>query len=237
MLAAPPTLQSAPRGIWIPQRIQPVPAGFAEDVAPHRSQLHVGFLQHALHSMAFVGRATHYRFPPTSPIAPFSCLPIRNKARPNHPMPQPVRYPAGIVTIRFMAAQILDRLCVGQYNLDLTVIQNVVDRPPVRSSALHGNVRNVVFLQPLAHPLQVFVSGAKPSCLWCGFRWGLSHHQTNIDILPAHIDTRTTFHHGWNHMPSPLSRVRAKAYWFKWLFEFTLNSGYDQLAPGLVHHR
>jgi hypothetical protein len=28
-----------------------------------------------------------------------------------------------------------------------------------------------------------------------------------------------------------------KAYWFKLLFELSLNSGYDYPSPGLVHHR
>ena len=75
----------------------------------------------------------------------------------NTRMPQQMRQPAGVVAIRLMSSQILDMLRVGQQNLHLTVIQNVVDGPPVRSRALHHGMRTVVFPQPLMHPLQVFV--------------------------------------------------------------------------------
>src|ERR1035438_1320337 len=69
--------------------------------------------------------------------------------------------PAGVVAVRLVAPQILHMLRIGQQNLQVSIVQDVVNRPPVRSRALHDGVRTSPFLKPHSQALQVLFQRAE----------------------------------------------------------------------------
>src|ERR1035438_7953333 len=120
--------------------------------------------------------------------------------------------PAGVVAVRLVAPQILHMLRIGQQNLQVSIVQNVVNRPPVRSRALHDGVRTSPFLKPHSQALQVLVQRAESPYFFGRHGRRIAHHHADIDEFPTDVDPRTTFDHGWNHFLL-LAVFGRKAYW------------------------
>src|SRR5712692_8857187 len=141
-----------------------------------------------------------------------------------------------------MPAQILHLLRIGQDHFQLAIVQNVENRFPIRSRALHHHMRTFVLMQPHPQLLQSLSEHAELAYFQrrCGL--GISTHYANHYKLSPYVNTGTTFDHGWNHLlnsflSSLLAMYGRKVYWFKLLYELALNSGCDYLTPGPVHYR
>src|SRR3977135_780512 len=102
-----------------------------------------------------------------------------------------------------MPAQIFNLLRIGQDHFQLAIVQNVENRFPIRSRALHHHLRTFALMQPHPQLLQSLSEHAELAYFQrrCGL--GLSTHYANQHKLSPYVSTGTTFDHGWNHLFSP----------------------------------
>jgi len=141
--------------------------GESEHVTENVAELDIGILENLLNPIVLASLFPDQLFASASQIPEFPDRSVRNKARSDHAVAKEMGKPTAVIGVGFMASAVLDIIGVGQHDFN-TVLQNVKDRFPVRTSALHHGMATAFADEPVAKKLQFGDDGSKFSNLGLG---------------------------------------------------------------------
>jgi hypothetical protein len=120
-----------------------------------------------------------------------------------------VREPTAVIGISLVTTPVLDIIGIGQHDFN-AVLQNVKDRFPVRTSALHYGMAAPFPDEPIAKKLQFGDDGSEFSNLglWLGLQ--RPGHDANNEKLLAYVYTRATLDDCFNHFVSSRASSQRK---------------------------
>src|SRR5579883_1265047 len=109
-----------------------------------------------------------------------------------------MRQPLPVLFVGLVPLAVLHFDRIGQIHRE-AIFENVENRFPVRTRALHRHMRHLLIGQPLPQPVQFAANREKLPDFhpWFLIEW--SHHNADCKNILADIDTRTSLDCGANH--------------------------------------
>src|SRR5260370_20216361 len=186
------------RPLLIHQRFQHQLPTHSEIVTELIAQLHIAVFQLLLHPIPFLRHLSDQLLPPPRQFPQVSRCFLRDKAGPNHPVPQQMRQPPGIGRIGLVPFPVLHLHRVGQHHFHLW-LQHVEHRYPLRPGALHPHLGYSLRPQPLPQLLEIRIGAIHLANLKSRLLAQRADHDTYLEKSLSHIDPCTSFHHGCYH--------------------------------------
>ena len=139
-------------------------ARFTENVAYHAAQFDVRIFKHVLQPILF-SCALMQQFPPVPMQYPeLPDVLVGDEAPLEEPAHQQFCDPLAVLLVRLVTGHVLDM--AGVHKKDgANILEDVVDRFPVDSRALHGNVCDPQTLQPGCQLVEILRESSKGPCL------------------------------------------------------------------------
>ncbi|MCA9689760.1 MAG: hypothetical protein KC636_09125 [Myxococcales bacterium] len=174
----------------------------AEDVGGDAGELDVGLLEDIQEAVALGSP----RLDELSPVAQQIAQPAdglgRHEAGADETVPNEVGDPLAVLDVRLAPRDVLDVVCVADDDLEVA-LEDGVYRLPVHARALHGDVGDAEFGQPVAKFEQVPRERRKPTDLLTGFAVCRPQEHTDDEFCAVHVDAAAPFHDCFHERCSP----------------------------------
>jgi len=177
-------------GVFANKKVHQIAPGTTEEIGDNRVDLDVARLEELVNPPLGITCCFYEALSIPAQVPPPAHLLWWNEPSFEHPYAQQSRDPLAVGHIGLATGQIPDMARIDQDDVEAS-FQDVMDRAPINTRALHRDDGTVMCQQPLPQTYQVVGEGSKDLKLRNVFTAGIRGNQTGVDRLFVNVKSTT----------------------------------------------